>query len=213
MLGGSVASGRQSRTTSQRWLGQGARFVTAAALLAGVLIPLLACKQKQAGACSSPTDCPVGQACVGGACVAAAAPEPTPTEAPKPVETAPPVPSKTCALIALSGVSSRGFLSAARECDVEIEDDGDTLKSSCALAMFVTPRGGKPISQGGGRMTFKLEKASSEGGVTVYKGTGTDRSAFPVMLKFSKLYDTANGQISISGKAITLTFRPCKKKD
>ncbi|MCA9645042.1 MAG: hypothetical protein H6718_35890 [Polyangiaceae bacterium] len=181
-------------------------------LLAAVLVPLLACKQKD-GACSVATDCPVGQACVSGACVAAAAPEPTVTEAPKPVETAPPVPSKTCALIALSGVSSRGYLSAARECDVDIEDDGDTLKSSCALAMFVTPKGGRPISQGGGRMTFKLEKKSSDGDVTVYKGTGTDSSSFPVMLKFSKLYDTANGQISISGKAITLTFRPCKKKD
>ena len=186
----------------------------AAALFAPVFAPLPACKQKQAGACRVATDCPVGQACVSGACVVAAAPEPTPTEAPKPVETtAPPAPSKACALIALSGVSSRGFLSAARECDVEIEDDGDTLKSSCALAMFVTPKGGKPVSQGGGRMTFKLEKTSSDGDVTVYKGTGTDSSSFPVMLKFTKLYDTANGQISISGKAITLTWRPCKKKD
>ncbi|MCA9628619.1 MAG: hypothetical protein KC766_13165 [Myxococcales bacterium] len=193
---------------SARWAGRG----TPAALLLLLLVPLLACKQKKDGSCSTATDCPVGQACVSGVCAAPAAPEPAPAPAPTPTETAPAVPSKTCALIALSGVSSRGFLSAARECDVEVEDDGDTLKSSCALAMFVTPRGGKPISQGSGRMTFKLEKKSTDGDVTVYKGTGTDRSAFPVMLKFSKLYDTANGQITISGKPITLTFRPCKNK-
>ncbi|MCA9645040.1 MAG: hypothetical protein H6718_35900 [Polyangiaceae bacterium] len=206
-----VGCGKNARRAGM--LERAARFLGATALLAGVLSPLLACKQKQEGACAAATDCPVGQVCTNGACVVAAAPEPAPAPAPAP-KAEPKVPEKTCALVAISGEDRIQTVSAARKCDIEISDGGDTLKSTCSLLLHATDkRTGKSKSHGGGTVIINLEKSAQDGKLTTYKGTSRPvkgGASSSVLLKFSKLYDTANGQISKGGSPMTFTFRPCK---
>lgn len=184
--------------------------LVALALLAAAL---LACKQSaKPGACQQDADCAAGSACVGGTCTVVAAPVAPVVAAPRPVETAAPVPTKQCALIAISMAGPAGTASIGRECDVEVLDDGDTLKSDCSMASHFTPKGGGAARQlKGGRFNFNLKRR--EAGSLKYGGTATESGATrSVFLTFTNKYDTANGQLNAGANRYTLTFRPCKHK-
>lgn len=206
----SAASTDQAAGKSQRPLPRRLDLL-AATLLLGVA--LLACKQSsKPGACEQDADCAAGSACVGGTCTLVAAPAPPVVEEPEPVATAAPVATKQCALIAISISGPAGNASIGRECDVEVLDGGETLKSDCSMASHFTPKGGGAARQlKGGRFNFNLKQR--EPGSLKYGGTATESGATrTVFLTFSNKYDTANGQLNAGANRYTLTFRPCKQK-
>ena len=179
-------------------------------------VALLACKNKKAdGTCTSDAECTAGQSCIGGVCAVPAAPvvppEPTPAASAPSVEA---TPTKQCALIAISLSGPAGTASIGRECDVEVIDDGATLKSDCSMASFFTPKGGGAARQlKGGRFSFDLKRRSEEDGKIKYGGTARESGVTrTVFLTFTQKYDFANGQLNAGANRYTLTFRPCKKK-
>ncbi|MCA9645039.1 MAG: hypothetical protein KC492_30325 [Myxococcales bacterium] len=198
-----VASGKHST-----WSGA----LLALALLS---VALLACKNKKAGGgCTSDAECTPGQNCVSGGCVTPAAPVLPPEPTPATIASAKPEETKQCALIAISISGPAGSASIGRECDVEVIDDGETLKSDCSMASFFTPKGGGAARQlKGGRFSFDLKRRSEEDGKIKYGGTASESGVTrTVFLTFTKKYDFANGQLNAGANRYTLTFRPCKKK-
>ncbi|MEZ4369364.1 MAG: dickkopf-related protein [Polyangiaceae bacterium] len=183
--------------------------------LALLSVALLACKNKKAGGgCTSDTECSPGQSCVSGACVTPAAPVLPPEPTPATTASAKPEETKQCALIAISISGPAGSASIGRECDVEVIDDGATLKSDCSMASHFTPKGGGAARQlKGGRFSFDLKRRSEEDGKIKYGGTAREAGVTrTVFLTFTQKYDFANGQLNAGANRYTLTFRPCKKK-
>jgi hypothetical protein len=123
------------------------------------------------------------------------------TEAPKPK------PTSQCALIALSGIDQGKPIAVAGRCTVNIEDDGDTLKSNCPLVLR-----GKSVTA-----NIQLTKKDEKNDKIRYSGTANMSGGLvlSLLLNFEpdQLYTFANGQASRGREIITATFRPCKDKE
>jgi hypothetical protein len=175
-----------------------------------VVVALLACKRKDpppVPTCASDAECAPGQSCQttvsGTRMCMTRPPDPPPAEtvAPKPK------PSSQCAVIALSGIDNGKPIAVAGRCTVDIEDDGDTLKSNCPLLFR-----GKSTNA-----NIQLTKKDEKNDKIRYSGTCnlSGGMVLSLLLNFEpdQLYTFANGQASRGKEIITATFRPCKEKD
>jgi len=172
-----------------------------------VLLAILACKRKEAPpavpTCNSDSECAPGQSCQtttqGTRMCLTRPPDPVP-EAPPPK----PAPTSQCAVIALSGIEDGQPIAVAGRCTVDIQDDGDTLKSNCPLLFR-----GKSVTA-----NIQLTKKDVKNDKIRYSGTANLRGGvvLSLLLNFEpdQLYAFANGQASRNREIITATFRPCK---